>query len=170
MDRRKWIIILISSIISVLLLILLYSYLNTIDTSNPEWLPTFKTSVNVICGILLCAGLIISCMIYYFFIIRITDNKKQCIVNMSVFFSCLLAVILFLILWNVLKPSIDKKDSILVSVSIKFIIILIGVTFFWSICIMITVCIMSCFWCFHWRYKSSTDRTYAPVSQTNTTV
>jgi hypothetical protein len=170
MDNRKLTIILITLISSLLLIILLLSYMNSIDGSKHEWLLNIKPFLNVISIILLIMGIIIVCIFYLYFVLNIEDLKKQCFVNMCVFFSCIFIIVILTIVQNYLNLSIDKTDGIWISTFKIFLGTLFGVVIGGSICLILAVFIASFFWCFQCRFETIFGRSNARESQTNTNV
>ncbi len=173
MNNRKSAIILIILITCVLLIMLLLSYMNASnDVSNHEWFLTLNPNlyVNVILIILLVVGIIIGCILYFYVVIHIEDLKKQCFINKSVFFTCMLTIILFEIIQNYSNLSTDETDSIWKSTFKIFLSTLFGVMIGGSICLMLTIFVMSFFWCFQSRFETVFGKSNARVSQTNTTV
>ncbi len=173
MNKRKSAIILITLITCVLLIMLLFSYLNASnDVSKHEWFLPLNTHLylNVILIILLVVGIIIGCILYFYFVIHIEDLKKQCFVNKCVFFSCILTIILFEIIQNYSNLSTDETDSVWISTFKIFLGTLFGIMIGGSICLMLTIFIMSFFWCFQSRFETVFGKSNARVSQTNTIV
>jgi hypothetical protein len=154
MDKKKSTIILIILISSVLLIMLLLSYMNAIESSKHEWLLNIKPFLNVISIILLVMGIIIGCIFYSYFVLHIEDLKKQCFVNMSVFFSCIFVIVILAIVQNYLNLSIDETDGIWISTFKIFLGTLFGVMIGGSICLILTVFIASFFWCFQCRFET----------------
>ncbi len=170
MENKKSIIFLIVLISSVLLIMLLLSYMNAIDGPEHEWLLYMKPYLNVTSIILLAMAIIIGCIFYSYFVLHIVDLKKQCFVNMSVFLSCIFTIVILVIAQNYLNLSIDKTDGIWISTFKIFLGTLLGVMIGGSICFILTVFIASFFWCFQCRFETVFGRSIARESQTNTTV
>ena len=146
---------------SLTILLLMISYLNVMSSPENDWLQTVSKTLNITLLVILILGLIIGSMVYYYYIIHIEDLNRQCYVNLCVFFSSLFCIIVFIIVANLVEYRIDPNDSKIVLTLINFFLLLVVLIIAVSGVLMLTILIMSSFWCFQIRAKNAVERSPA---------
>ena len=157
MDRKRAT-ILISIVIAVLTLFMIMSYLNAIKRSDNDTLVTISKTLNITFVVIMILGLIIGSMIYYLCIIHIEDLNKQCYINLSVFFASLFLIIVFAIGGTLVEHSSDQTTNHFVKTLINFFLLITVLIIAVSAVLILTIIIMSCFWCLEIRANKNAFR------------
>ena len=147
MDKKR-VIIVCSVLFGVLTLLVVISYLNAIKQSNGnknDTLETITQILNVSSILFLIFVLIFGSCLYFVSITRIEDLNKQCYIHLSVFFGALLLIIVLANVTVLVRSG--KGETVLHKTFINFATMVILLIVVVSGILMLTVFIMSFFWC-----------------------
>lgn len=150
--------ILMSIVFAVLTLLMLMSYLNAIKTSDNDLLVTVSKTLNITFVVFMILGLIIGSMIYYLCIIHIEDLNKQCYINLSVFFASLFLIAVFAIGGTLVEHNNHRTEHPFLKTLINFFLLITALIIAVSAVLILTIVIMSCFWCLQIRANKTAFR------------
>lgn len=139
--------ILIFIVFAVLTLLMLISYLNALKTSDKDLLATVTNILNIIFIFLVIFGLIAGSMVYYLCVTHIEDLNKQCYINTSVFFASLFLIAVLVIGGDRLKHNNHPAEDTFLKTIDNFLFVTKTLTIAVSVILILTISIMSCFWC-----------------------
>ena len=149
MDKKR-VIIVCSVLFGVLTLLVVISYLNAIKQSNGnknDTLETITQILNVSSILFLIFVLIFGSCVYFVSITRIEDLNKQCYIHLSVFFGALLLIVVLANVTVLVQRQSGKGETVLHNTVINFATMVILLIVVVSGILMLTVFIMSFFWC-----------------------
>lgn len=160
MDRKKLSILTVIVLI-VLSILMFMSYINAIKTPDSDWLMTLSKTLNISFVVIMILSLIIGSMVYYLCIIHIEDLNKQCYINLSVFFVSLFLIIVFVIAGSLVEHKSSRTEDLFLKTLINFFLLITALVIALSGVLILTIFIMSCFWCLQIRAKNAFRRSNA---------